>query len=1035
MADSDTKVYDGEALTKKSAHVSEKTPLVKGQSLAGYDVTGSQILPGTADNKVTEAVIKAGTIDVTKNYDITYEDGSLTVTQAAIKLELKANGDEKVYDGTPLTASGYEKISGELATGDVIESVSVSGSQTEAGDGTSEITGIVIKHGTEDVTSNYDIAKENGVLHVSERPVTIVADSDAKKYDGTPLTKNSAHVSEATKLAEGHQLTSFTVTGSQTDPGDGDNIPSDAVITAGDRDVTKNYDITYAKGTLTVSDGEIAIRVKAVSDTKVYDGTPLSNAKVELEEGKLAEGDTLTGTAKGSITDKGTTENTITGITITSKSGKDVTDSYIIGKTNGTLEITARPLEITAGSASRTYDGKELTKNSAEITEGSLADGQKLESVTVTGSQTLPGTGINTASDAVIQAGTTNVTDNYEITYKAGTLEITKASIKLTVTAPDASRMYDGEALTAAVCTIGSGLAEGDKVYVNATGSATNVNDSRKGNNPVGNVLVLHNETEDVTANYDIKKVDGTLTITPRTVTLTSASASRAYNGTPLTDGTVTESGDGFVKEEGAVYTVTGSQLEKGSSENSFSYTLKENTKTENYAITTVEGKLEVTASETPITITANDAGKVYDGTALTEAGYRYTEGVLAAGDELTAVVEGSQTEAGSTANKVTSYKVLHDEKDVTASYTFDKSVPGTLTVEPKKVTIKVNSYTKVYGTADPVFDGVVNGLVNNGDLGKIIYARTETDAEKENVNDTISLTASYNANNNYEVTVEKGILTIINSSENAVNAIGQSVVYDGKEYGLKEVSSLRPESTLLYSTDNVTFGENPPIFTEAGTYTVYVKATNPNYNETPVVEGTVVISKREIAITAASAEKRYDGNDLTAPTAEITSGTLAEGQALESVTVAGSQKTTGTSANVASNAVIKAGDADVTANYTITYVDGTLTVTSSGNHNGGNDGGGSTPDNNKPYVPNGPGPDDGPTVTIDPDAVPLANAPVDGNPTDNLILIDDGNVPLAGLPKTGDRAGAQAGLAAILSGFLLAAFTMLNNKKKEDNK
>ena len=111
-----------------------------------------------------------------------------------------------------------------------------------------------------------------------------------------------------------------------------------------------------------------------------------------------------------------------------------------------------------------------------------------------------------------------------------------------------------------------------------------------------------------------------------------------------------------------------------------------------------------------------------------------------------------------------------------------------------------------------------------------------------------------------------------------------------------------------------------------------------------------------------------------------------------------------------------------------------TGTFSRNSNNNGGN-GGGSTPDNNKPYVPNGPGTDDGPIVTIDPEAVPLANAPVEGNPTDNLILIDDGNVPLAGLPKTGDRAGAQAGLAAILSGFLLAAFTMLNNKKKEENK
>ena len=162
------------------------------------------------------------------------------------------------------------------------------------------------------------------------------------------------------------------------------------------------------------------------------------------------------------------------------------------------------------------------------------------------------------------------------------------------------------------------------------------------------------------------------------------------------------------------------------------------------------------------------------------------------------------------------------------------------------------------------------------------------------------------------------------------------------------------------------------------------------------------------------------------------------EGQTLESVTVTGAQRSTGTSANVASNAMIKSGNTDVTANYAITYTDGVLTVTSVGGNSGGNpggNGGGSTPNENKPYQPGGPGDNNGPTVTIDPDAVPLANAPVDGSPTDNLILIDDGNVPLAGLPKTGDRAGAQAGLAAILSGFLLAAFSMLNNKKKEENK
>ena len=100
------------------------------------------------------------------------------------------------------------------------------------------------------------------------------------------------------------------------------------------------------------------------------------------------------------------------------------------------------------------------------------------------------------------------------------------------------------------------------------------------------------------------------------------------------------------------------------------------------------------------------------------------------------------------------------------------------------------------------------------------------------------------------------------------------------------------------------------------------------------------------------------------------------------------------------------------------------------GSSDGGNSGGGNTPNPDRPYVPGGPGE----TVTVEPGDVPLANLPESG-PADNLILIDDGNVPLAGLPKTGDRTGAHAGLAALISGFLLAAFTVLSSKKREEEK
>ena len=145
-----------------------------------------------------------------------------------------------------------------------------------------------------------------------------------------------------------------------------------------------------------------------------------------------------------------------------------------------------------------------------------------------------------------------------------------------------------------------------------------------------------------------------------------------------------------------------------------------------------------------------------------------------------------------------------------------------------------------------------------------------------------------------------------------------------------------------------------------------------------------------------------------------------------------GSQTSVGSSENIASDAVIMADNGEVTSNYNITYLAGTLRVTS-GSSGGGGGGGGNTPNPDKPYVPEGPGTDSG-TVTIEPGEVPLANLP-ESSSADNLVLIDDGNVPLAGLPKTGDRAGAHAGLAALLSGFLLAAFTALSSKKREEEK
>lgn len=103
--------------------------------------------------------------------------------------------------------------------------------------------------------------------------------------------------------------------------------------------------------------------------------------------------------------------------------------------------------------------------------------------------------------------------------------------------------------------------------------------------------------------------VNGKLEITPRKVTLTSETASKAYDGTPLTRPNVKVTGDGFVEGEGATYNVTGTITNVGTTDNTFTYTLKDGTKATNYTITKKEGKLTITeaSAPTPGTFDFND--------------------------------------------------------------------------------------------------------------------------------------------------------------------------------------------------------------------------------------------------------------------------------------------------------------------------------------------------------------------------------------------------------------------------------------------
>ncbi len=339
---------------------------------------------------------------------------------------------------------------------------------------------------------------------------------------------------------------------------------------------------------------------------------------------------------------------------------------------------------------------------------------------------------------------------------------VTKTAI--TITAKSGSMTYDGTALENGGYDLTGTLKAGDTLDVTVSGSVTNVADNKADNNVITSVKVLRNGI-DVTAQYTITKVPGTLTINQRPVTFTGETATKPYTGSEQKITGITP--DGLLSGHtytGLTYSAKGTNV--GGYDGAFSGTVKIMNGTVdvtgNYAVTKTSGKLTITPIETPIVITADSNEKEYDGTALTDSGYTYTNGILVSGDVLTAVVEGSQTDVGSGANKVASYKVMRGDKDVTANYTFGTSVDGVLKVNPRAVTITVSDASKLFGTVDPIFTGSITKgeLVNEGDLGAIEYYRINVGVEAAGTYNA-ALSAKFKENGNYVVTVVNGTFTI----------------------------------------------------------------------------------------------------------------------------------------------------------------------------------------------------------------------------------------------------------------------------------
>lgn len=753
-ANSDTLEYNG-----FEQSVSGFTGAPEGADFSDINVGATGIDAGTYPAAFADGTV--GTVDATGKYIVTKaNDGSLVISPISTVITITANSKTREYNGEALTDNGYTFTQGVLVNGDVLQAV-VEGSQTNKGSSANVVKSYKVVRGSDDVTGNYKFTDSvNGTLTITAKPLTITADSAEKVYDGQPLTKNSF---TNTELAEGDKLTA-TVTGSQTNVGSSDNVASAAVIMAGEENVTANYTITYEKGSLTVTPvtDEVIVTVTERGGDYLYDGgekvvtgydAVSSNPLYTANDYSFSGDATVKSTNAGSYDMELAPED----FKNTSANFKNV--RFVIN--DGTLVISPRTLTITSGSDSKEYDGTPLTNSTVTVTGDGFAEGEGA-AYTVTGSQLDEGSS-NNSFTYELNEGT--LAANYIIEAKEGELTVKPILTEITITANSGEKMYDGSALINGGYTFTSGiLVDGDVLTAVVEGSQLNAGSSA---NVVKSYRVMRGET-DVTANYRFaESVDGKLTVTARKVVMTSADDEKVYDGTPLTNDEITVTGDGFIEGEGVTYDVTGSQLDVGSSDNSFTYELNEGTLAENYIIETKEGKLTVTSPEQHIVITANSAEKTYDGTPLTDDGFTYTDFVLAKGDVLEAVIEGSQTDAGSSVNVIKSYRVMRGDEDVTANYIFDDSVDGTLTVTKRKVTLTSGTACKIYDgkylTCNKVEVGGDGFVEGEGATYDVTGKRKDIGWSYNDF--TYKLNDNTKADN-YEITVERGFLYVKDQAE-----------------------------------------------------------------------------------------------------------------------------------------------------------------------------------------------------------------------------------------------------------------------------
>ena len=852
------KVYDGNPL---SAFPASATDTHGNELNVEYSIDGEAWTSDPAEISLTHFGSQKVLLRATgSNYAAgQYATRSENIAINKRPVTLTSAGANKVYDGKPLTNDTVTPtplgvdvgfLDGEGVT------CNVTGSQTNVGESDNEFT-YTFNEGTSE--SDYLVTSDPGKLIVTqdntEVVVTITEHSGTFEYDGTEKTVSGYDFSASNEL---YKNTDFEFTGN-------DSVSATNVGTYDMELKSENFKNTngnFSKVTFVVVDGQLTITPKSVNPEA---GKGMSvgklphvtyNGKSQKQKPEVKDGNTLlTEGTDYTLSYSEDTTNVGTATVIVEGKGN------YAGEAEVTYEIMKRQVTLESASASKVYDGTPLTKPEVTVGGDGFVEGE------VSGLKAI-GTVTNVADGEVDNEIVWDWAEgfgegNYDITKTEGKLSIEPQSVD-----PDNPESYTG----IKVGELSDLLYKGKDQFQEPT-----VTDA-KGNLLVKDrdyTLAFDGDAKNVTEAGVSVTVSGignykgdfsrSYKILPREVTVKSASASKAYDGTPLfSHDAVVTSAAGFVEDDVASMTAPNSITEVGSITNEIAIEWSNDVAAGNYVVSKEEGVLEVT----PKSVTAE--GFSVEG--LNDVTYNG----LAQRQEPT-VKDGDKT--------------LTKDKDYTLSFTEDVTNVGTVRVAvtgkgnytgsadvayqilPAKLIVTTPSDSMVYNGKPLTAEGSIEGFVNNE------TAVFETTGSQTEVGESENAYAIYWSDegttakrSNYTVEEHIGTLTVTEYADEIVAVANDvTMTYDGTPHRAEVTVTGVPEG---YSVKTAWSGAEATDVTGADGLVanvdeiVVVNAEGKDVTDSLKITkkpGKLVIEPKELTVVTMGASKPYDGTPLTA--------------------------------------------------------------------------------------------------------------------------------------------------------------------------